>query len=128
MAKDKKPEAPPLSPELRAVLERHAIIEPAPTPDLASLIGAVRRMGGALTIRSLGDLGYAATVEMDGGSFDAGDDHPALAVAQAFAQALTATFPAQTGLFDDERPAYRTAARAIRRLADMGATVTVGGR
>jgi hypothetical protein len=123
MAKEKKPEAPPLSPELRAVLERHDIIEPATTPDLASLIGAVRRMGGSLTIRSLGDLGYAATVEMDGGSFDAGDDHPALAVAQAFAQALTATFPTQSGLFDDERPAHRAARELVAMCASVG-----GGR
>jgi hypothetical protein len=47
---------------LRAELERHGVIEAAPVPELGELVGSVRRLGGTLTVRSMGELGYAATV------------------------------------------------------------------
>lgn len=39
---------------LCAVLERHGLIEAAPAPELGELIGSVRRLGGTLTVRSMG--------------------------------------------------------------------------
>ena len=100
MAKKAAPANLPLA--LRAVLERHGVIEAAPVPEFGELVGSVRRLGGTLTVRSMGELGNAATVEMDGDSCDAGDADPALAVAEAFAQALKATFPTQSEMFEGE--------------------------
>lgn len=91
--------------EQRAVLEDFGVVKPTKYPKLDALLKEIVSRDGAVTRFTYDSRnGCAASVRLQGNSFDALNDDPTAAVAEAFIQALQAE-PRQAGLFDEVVPA-----------------------
>lgn len=82
---------------IRSTLEDFGVIKPPKLPKLDTLINAIRERGGTVSI-DYQDRGCNATVGLSGNAFDAFNDSPARAVAEAFTHALLSE-PKQVSLF-----------------------------
>lgn len=82
---------------IRSTLEDFGVIKPPKLPRLDTLITAIRERGGTISL-DYQDRGCNATVGLSGNAFDAFNDSPARAVAEAFTHALLSE-PKQVSLF-----------------------------
>ena len=82
---------------IRSTLEDFGVIKAPKLPSLDTRVKAIRERGGTVAL-DYQDRGCTATVGLSGNTFDAFNDAPARAVAEAFTQALLAE-PKQVSLF-----------------------------
>lgn len=107
---------------VRKVFEEYGVIKRVAVPKLDLLDKAITDRKGRWELAKNADGLAIAKVTMQGRLFTATADESALALSQAFSDALLGTQPRQGGLFDEPVSAH------LDRLSELGATVSHNGR